>query len=174
MFWLAFAPLARDATAAAMREVVADIQARSTGDERIELYIALLVMAAIDPWGHDLRRELVMLVDDVDDVETEKKLLRSIPAIGEMIAEAERQAARQAAQQAAEQAAQRAAQQTAKAIAELLGRLFARRVGRVPTVEEERSIVERAEAIGPVLVEDALLDLEGDALLRWLAEPIRR
>ncbi|XXT25390.1 hypothetical protein WME94_28065 [Sorangium sp. So ce429] len=167
VFWLAFTPLARDATVAAMREVVAEIQARAAGEERIELYIALLVMAAIDPWGHNLRRELVMLVDDV---ETEKKLLRSIPFIGEMIAEAERQAAQHAAQEAAQQAAQ----QTAKAIAELLGRLFARRVGRVPTVEEERSIAERAEAIGPIQVEDALLDLEGDALLRWLAEPIRR
>ncbi|WP_437301753.1 hypothetical protein [Sorangium sp. So ce388] len=152
MFWLAFAPLARDATAAAMRGIVAEIQARATGEERSELYIALLVMAAIDPWGHDLRRELVMLVDDV---ETEKKLLRSIPGIGDMIAEAA---------QLGEQ----------KAIAELLGRLFARRVGRIPTVEEERSIVERAQAIGPVQVEDALLDLEGDALLRWLAEPVRR
>ncbi|WP_437663307.1 hypothetical protein [Sorangium sp. So ce1182] len=166
VFWLAFAPLARDANAAAMRGIVAEIHARAAGEDRVELYIALLVMAAIDPWGHDLRRELVMLVEDMEDVETEKKLLRSIPAIAEMIVEAERQAAQHATQQAA--------QQTAKAIAELLGRLFARRVGRVPTVEEERSIVERAEAIGPVQVEDALLDLEGDALLRWLAEPTRR
>ncbi|XXY50286.1 hypothetical protein WME91_03945 [Sorangium sp. So ce269] len=172
VFWLAFAPLARDATVAAMREVVAEMKVRAaTPEERIELYTALLVMAAIDPWGHNLRRELVMLVEDT---ETEKKLLRSIPAIGEMIAEAERQAAQQA-EQAEQRGEQRGEQKGAqKAIAELLGRLFARRVGRVPTVDEERSIVERAEAIGPVQVEDALLDLEGDALLRWLAEPIRR
>ncbi|MGK3962490.1 hypothetical protein WMF38_56450 [Sorangium sp. So ce118] len=158
---------------AAMREVVTEMKVRAaTPEERIELYTALLVMAAIDPWGHNLRRELVMLVEDT---ETEKKLLRSIPAIGEMIAEAERQAAQQAEQRGEQRGEKRGEQKGAqKAIAELLGRLFARRVGRVPTVEEERSIVERAEAIGPVQVEDALLDLEGDALLRWLAEPIRR
>ncbi|WP_437554906.1 hypothetical protein WME97_22990 [Sorangium sp. So ce367] len=61
-----------------------------------------------------------------------------------------------------------------QAIAQRLGRLFARRVGRQPTAEEERSILERAEAIGPGEVEDALLDLDTDALVRWLAEPIRR
>ncbi|XXX76315.1 hypothetical protein WMF30_52565 [Sorangium sp. So ce134] len=33
--------------------------------------------------------------------------------------------------------------------------------------------LERARAIGPGEVEDALLDLEGEALVRWLAEPIR-
>ncbi|WP_437283058.1 hypothetical protein WME90_21520 [Sorangium sp. So ce375] len=171
VFWLVFAPLARDAFAAAMREVVAEIYARAaTVEERIELYTALLVMAAIDPWEHNLRKELVMLMEDR---ETEKKLLRTIPIIGEMIAEAEQEGAKVAAQEAAKAkvAAQEGAQ---KAIAELLGRLFARRVGRQPTAEEERSIVERAQAIGPGEVEDALLDLDSDALVRWLAEPIRR
>ncbi len=105
-----------------------------------------------------------------DDRETEKKLLRSMPIIGEMILEAEQQAAQQAAK-SAEKAAEKAAE---RVIAELLGRLFARRVGRRPTTEEERSIVERAQAIGPGEVEDALLDLDGDALVRWLAEPMRR
>ncbi|AUX44289.1 uncharacterized protein SOCE26_057530 [Sorangium cellulosum] len=35
-------------------------------------------------------------------------------------------------------------------------------------------IVERARAIGPGKVEDALLDLEGDALVRWPSEPVPR
>ncbi|WP_437629855.1 hypothetical protein [Sorangium sp. So ce854] len=106
-------------------------------------------MATIDPWGHNLRKELVMMVED-----KEEGLLRRTPIIGEMIIEAE----------------QRGEQ---RAIAELLGRLFARRIGRQPTAEEERSIVERARTMGPGEVEDALLDLEGEALARWLAEPIR-
>ncbi|KYF63160.1 hypothetical protein [Sorangium cellulosum] len=38
----------------------------------------------------------------------------------------------------------------------------------------EGSILDRARALGPGEVEDALLDLEGDALVRWLAEPARR
>jgi hypothetical protein len=96
----------------------------------------------------------MMMVED-----KEEGLLRRTPIIGEMILEAE---------QRGEQKGQQ------KAVAELLGHLFARRVGRWPTTEEERSIVERASALGPGEVEDALLDLEGDALTRWLAEPVRR
>ena len=87
----------------------------------------------------------------------EEGLLRRTPIIGELIIEAE-----QRGEQRGEQ----------KAIAALLGRLFARRLGRSPTSEEERLIVERARAIGSGEVEDALLDLEGEALIRWLAEPI--
>ncbi|WP_437767102.1 hypothetical protein WMF27_20945 [Sorangium sp. So ce281] len=153
VFWLVFAPLARDASAAAMREVVAEIHARAaTSEERVELYTALLVMAVIDPWGHNLQKELVMLMDDR---ETDEKLLQSVPWIRKAIDE-------------------RARELTQQAIAPLLGRLFARRVGRQPTAEEERSILERAQAIGPGEVEDALLDLDSDALVRWLAEPMHR
>ncbi|WP_434041648.1 MULTISPECIES: hypothetical protein [Sorangium] len=154
VLWLVFAPLARDATAAALREVVAEIHtAAATAEERAELYTALLVMAAIDPWGHTLRKELIVMVED-----KEEGLLRRTPIIGEMIIEAEQRGEDRGKQ---------------KAIAELLGRLFARRLGRRPTPDEERSIVERARALGPGEVEDALLDLEGEALVRWLAEPIR-
>ncbi|WP_437289259.1 hypothetical protein [Sorangium sp. So ce406] len=159
VLWLAFAPLARDATAEVMREVVAEIHARATtGEERAELYTAFLVLATIDPWGHNLQKELITMVEDM-----EEGLLRRTPIIGEMIIEAEQRAEQRGQLQGREEA-----------IAELLGRLFARRVGRRPTTEEERSILDRARALGPGEVEDALLDLEGDALVRWLAEPARR
>ncbi|XXR49720.1 hypothetical protein WMF29_06875 [Sorangium sp. So ce381] len=47
-----FAPLARDATLAALRQIVAEIHTgAATPEERAELYTALLVMATIDPWG---------------------------------------------------------------------------------------------------------------------------
>lgn len=95
----------------------------------------------------------------VDD--KEEGLLRRTPIIGELIIEAELRGEL------------RGEERAQKAIAELLGRLFARRIGRGPTVEEERLILERARAIGACEVEDALLDLEGEALVRWLAEPIR-
>ena len=61
-----------------------------------------------------------------------------------------------------------------KAITEFFGRLFARRVGRQPTEDESRSIVERSRAIGAAEVEDALFDLDREVLVRWLAEPVRR
>ncbi|WP_437547656.1 hypothetical protein WME97_47020 [Sorangium sp. So ce367] len=157
VLWLVFAPLARDATAAALREVVAEIHAEAkAAAERAELYTALLVMAAIDPWGHNLRKELIDMVED-----KEEGLLRRTPIIGEMIIEAERRGELRGEERAQE------------AIAELLGRLFARRIGRRPTADEAHLILERARANGPGEVTDALLDLEGEALVRWLAEPIR-
>ncbi|KYF75381.1 hypothetical protein BE18_12595 [Sorangium cellulosum] len=166
VLWLVFAPLARDATAAALREVVAEIHARAaTAEERAELYTALLVMATVDPWGHTLHKELVKMVED-----KEEGLLRRTPIIGEMIVEAEQRGELRGEQRGELRGEQRGKQQ---AIVELLGRLFARRIGRRPTADEERMILERAHAVGPGEVEDALLDLEGEALVRWLAEPIR-
>ena len=163
VLWLVFVPLVQDATLAELEHAIAAIHAGAVTDgEQAELYTVLLVMAAIDPWGHNLRKELTMMVE-----ETEKGLLLRIPAIGEMIIEAE-QRGEVKGQQRGEELGQR------ETITELLGRLFARRVGRQPTTEEERSIVERARAIGLGEVEDALLDLERDALVRWLAEPVRR
>jgi hypothetical protein len=61
-----------------------------------------------------------------------------------------------------------------QAIREVLGRHFTRRVGRRPTPTEENLLVARAHALGPGETQDAILDLEGDALLRWLAEPTAR
>ncbi|WP_044989699.1 hypothetical protein [Sorangium cellulosum] len=166
VLWLVFAPLARDATAAALREVVAEIHARAgMAEERAELYTALLVMATVDPWGHTLHKELVKMVED-----KEEGLLRRTPIIGEMITEAEQRGELRGEQRGELRGELRGKQQ---AILELLGRLFARRIGRRPTPEEERMILERAHAVGPGEVEDALLDLEGEALVRWLAEPIR-
>ncbi|WP_433927314.1 hypothetical protein AB3662_29890 [Sorangium cellulosum] len=169
VLWLVFAPLARNATAAALREVVAEIHAgAASAEERAELYTALLVMATIDPWGHTLWKELVMMVED-----KEEGLLRRTPIIGEMIIEAE-QRGEQRGELRGEQRGEKRGEERGKqqAIAELLGRLFARRLGRRPTVEEEQSILERARVLGPGEVEDALLDLDGEALVRWLAEPI--
>ncbi|WP_044964193.1 hypothetical protein [Sorangium cellulosum] len=174
VLWLVFAPLARNATVAALRTIVAEIHTEAaTAEERAELYTALLVMATIDPWGHNLLKELVMMVED-----KEEGLLRRTPIIGEMIIEAERRGeerGEERGERRGEERGERRGEERGKqqAIAELLGRLFARRLGRRPTAEEERSIVERARAIGPGEVEDALLDLEADALVRWLAEPLR-
>lgn len=150
-----YTALARDASAAAMREVVADIRARAASDEeREELFAALIVLATLDPWGHNLRQEIVMTLE-----EEAHERLKQTPILGDMIVEAERLGMQQGREEA---------------IAQLLGRLFARRVGRRPTTEEERSLVERARALGAEQVEDALLDLERDALVRWLAEPVSR
>jgi hypothetical protein len=163
VLWLVFAPLARDATQDALREVVAEIHVQAADEqERAELCAAFLVMATIDPWEHNLREEAVRMVED-----KEEGLRRRVPLIGDWILEAEEKGLKAGREEGREEGRE-------AAIGELLGRLFARRVGRRHTAAEERAIVERSQAIGTVEVEDALLDLDGDALVRWLAEPAGR
>jgi hypothetical protein len=98
--------------------------------------------------------QLTMMIDEEED-DAENEAMRRIPGLGEMIIKAEKKASE-------------------AMVAKLLGRIFARRVGRLPTRGEKRKLVRRAEALGPVPVEDALLDLERDALVRWLADPPSR
>lgn len=69
------------------------------GEERAELYTALLVLATIDPWGHTLQKELMTMVEDM-----EERLLRRTPIIAEMILEAEQKAEREGQMQGREEA----------------------------------------------------------------------
>jgi hypothetical protein len=172
VFWLVFAPLARDATVPAMREVVAEIcEGAASDEERSDLLTAFEVMATIDPWGHNLGKELTMLVEDPIPNRVERFFGMTLDELRETILAREkaRTKARKRAQEEGQEEAQKHGRE--EAITELLGRLFARRVGRPPTNDEERSILDRARAVGPVEVEDALLDLDREALVRWLAEP---
>ena len=151
VLWLAFTPLARDATPAAIRDVIEEIRLQAMNEEeRDELYATLVVLASIDPWGHNLRREIIMSVE-----EKTYERLKQTPVIGAWFEEAEQRGIE-------------------KGVAQLLHRLFARRVGRQLTTDEERSITERVRALGEDQVEAAVLDLEGDALARWLAEPVAK
>jgi len=69
LLWQVFAPLAVDASAAVMREVLDEIRGRTAPDEvRAGLYTALLVMAEIDPWGHNLAKEITAMMQ-ADDLE---------------------------------------------------------------------------------------------------------
>jgi hypothetical protein len=111
-----------------------------------------LVMTSINPCGHNLLEELVMMTQEPEE-ELPQFIVERLRAM-------------------AEQLAVRAGER--RVIVELLGRLFARRVGRWPTDAEERSIVEHTRAIGSDGAVDAMLDLEPDALVRWLAEPVSR
>lgn len=66
-FWLVFTPLATNANVDFMRRIIEEIRCREPGKkERGELYTALLVMAELDPWGHNIRREIEMLVQRMD------------------------------------------------------------------------------------------------------------
>ena len=53
----------------------------------------------------------------------------------------------------------------------LVERQFQRRLGRLVTAEEHRTLVRRLGTLGPARVGDVVLDLSSDALAAWLADP---
>jgi hypothetical protein len=149
-FWLVFTPLARDATAASLREAIEILRRRvARGEERAEMYTALLVMAEIDPWGHNLRKEIKAMLDEVD-----QELLRLSPTLREAFEDGEQKGKREG-------------------IEGMLRALFMRRMGRALTADEQQALAKRAAALDPERAADALLELEGDALAAWLLDPAK-
>ncbi|APR85785.1 Hypothetical protein A7982_11134 [Minicystis rosea] len=146
VLWLSFTPLARDATPATMREIIEEIRVRALNEEeRAELYATLVVLASVDPWGHNLEREIIMSVE-----EKTYERLKQTPIIGAWFVEAEQKGIE-------------------KGVAHLLQQLFMRRFGRELTANEERSLAERVQTLGEDRVGAAVLDLDGDALARRAA-----
>jgi hypothetical protein len=152
LLWLVLTPLARDATVGRLRRVVKAIRMGARDDEeRRDLYVALIVMAKIDPWGHNLQAEIAHMIDMTEASPEERELIQS--AMRDLLEARYFRLGRE------------------EAIQELLGRLFARRVGRGPSTAEREAMLARARKLGAEKVEDAMLDREGEALVRWLLEP---
>ena len=149
-FWLVFAPLSPDATVVAMRDVVAAIRAATpAGDERWELLAALLVMADVDPWGHNLRMRIeTMIRDEPTDMIQVSKTLRDAYELGQ----------REGIEQGIEK---------------MLRGLFARRLHRALTPREQEALTARA-ALDPDKIQEQALALEGEALAAWLLSPAPR
>jgi hypothetical protein len=141
LLWRVFTPLAADASAGAMREVIDDIRGRTAPDEvRAALYTALMVMAEIDPWGHNLKKEITAMMQ-ADDLEIYKlsPTLRAAFEEGEL-----------------------------KAKQELLCEAFAEQAGRAPTSDEQAALAKRTRELGAKHALRALFKLHGDALVVWL------
>jgi hypothetical protein len=139
--WLVFTPLATDATAAAMGEVLDEIRGRVQGEqERGVLFEALLLMANLDPWGHNLKEEIMAM------------LLASDPEVMELYP---------TLREAFDKGEQRGEQK-------ILRGLFAEQAGRAPTPDEQEALVKRAHELGAEAAVRALLKLHGDALAGWL------
>lgn len=141
LLWRVFAPLATDASAGAMREVIDEIRGRTAPDEtRAALYTALLVMAEIDPWGHNLIKEITAMMQ-ADDLE----IYRLSPTLRAAFEDGE-----------------------LKGKQELLCEAFAEQAGRAPTSDEQAALAKRAQELGAKQALRALFKLHGDALVAWL------
>ncbi|MFO0593633.1 MAG: hypothetical protein U0441_39190 [Polyangiaceae bacterium] len=159
-FWLVFTPLAPDATLAAMRDVVAAIRvATPNGDERWELFAALLVIADIDPWGHNLRMRIeAMIRDEPTDMIQVSKTLRDAYELGQ------REGREEGIEKGREEGIEKGREEGIK---KMLRGLFARRLHRALTPPEQRALAARA-AVDPDQIQEKALALEGEALSAWL------
>jgi hypothetical protein len=145
MLWRVFTPLARDASAGALREVLDEIRARTSApDERAALYTAILMMADLDPWGHNLKEEIKAMMQ-AEYLEA----LKLFPTL------------REAFDEGAEKGAEKERQK-------LLVTALAAQMGRAPTADEEAGLAKRAIEVGPEQAIRTLIALHGDALVGWV------
>ena len=141
LLWLVFTPLAVDATPAALREVLDEIRhGAATVKERGVLLEALLLMANLDPWGHNLKEEIKAMMQ-ADDLE----IYRLSPTLRAAFEEGELSGA-----------------------LSLLSEAFAEQIGRSPTPDEQAALAKRTREIGAKQALRALFKLHGDALAAWL------
>lgn len=145
VLWLVFVPLARDATLEAVRGVIEELRRRVPDREELgDLYAALLVMADVDPWGHNQREEIAAMLETSTDLLQVSKTLRETFEKGRR-----------------------------EAVLDMLRRLFVRRMGRPLTEQEQQALAVRAtrEAGDPADMQEHALSLEGEALAAWLLDP---
>ena len=151
--WLVFTPLARDATVTAMIRVLDALRAQvPVAEERGDLLTALLVMADLDPWGHNLREEIMAMMqrNEEDRIIFESRTLREVFEKG------------------LDKGVEKGRQE---AIEAMLHRLLQRRIGRDLTAAEQTALLKRAHDLDPDQAIDLAGGLSGDELLTWLLGP---
>jgi predicted transposase YdaD len=159
VLWLVFIPLARDATAEVVREVVETVRVLiPSDDERADFYATFLVMAEIDPWGHNLWEEIAAMLERSDN-----ELIMRSRTLREVFERGEKEGRKEGREEGREEA-----------IRELLSKLFAQQIGRGLTAAEHAALVQRAHALGPEQVQAIVFKLQGDALAAWLQDPKAR
>lgn len=156
LVWLVFTPLARDATAEAIRSVLDEIRASvPKPDERADIYSAMAALADLKPWGYSLRREIRDMLKLTDDaVFRESVILQEAFADG--IEKGRADGIEKGRAEGIEQTVERT-----------LRNLLLRRSGRALTPAEQQALARRVHETTPEQIVD-LTELPGDALFAWL------
>ena len=142
-FWLVFAPLAVNATPELMKQVLEEMRRREPQiGERTELYGAMLVVAELNTWGHNLGKEIRSMMQSADfEAVMQSRTFREVFERGHRAA-----------------------------IEEMLQRLLVRRMQRELTPDEKATLSTRAADLSGEEA-SAVLDLDVDALRAWLHGP---
>lgn len=157
--WLAFAPLARDATPDRLRGVVRAMRRRTQdSSEFSDLAGTLLVLADADGRRRGLRRAI----------------LPSLPSEVVMQSWVFKQGIEKGIEQGIEQGIEKGIEQGLETGLALVVRQFERKLSRALTEPEHRALRERLVRLGGARLGDLAFDLDGPALERWLADPAAR
>jgi predicted transposase YdaD len=156
------------ATAESMRSVVDTITTGAPdADDRMDLLLALVVLADLAPWGHNLREDIMAMLDP-----GESELIRRSGWLRGILERERGQARNEGWNEGRNEGLNEGLDQGRReAVEAMLGELFARRLGRALRPEEREALVQRAGALGRDRVEDVVLNLEREALAAWLADP---
>lgn len=155
-FWLVFTPLAIDANRESLRQVIEEIRRREPSEEdRADLYAALLVLAELDPWKHNLRKEVEMLVQELD--------VESI-----MKSQTLRKVFEEGMEKGIEKGVEKGRQQI---LEEMLRTLLVRHLQRDLTPPEQAALSAKASTLDGQQAAEAMRSLDGDALRTWLLGP---
>ncbi|MFT3767312.1 MAG: hypothetical protein QM820_17575 [Minicystis sp.] len=166
VLWSVFVPLVRDATLEAVQRVIKDLRAHVLDAEELgDLLAAMLVMADVDPWGHNLREEIaVMLQSEGKDLMEVSKTLR------EAFERGQRAGLEKGIEAGIERGREKGLEEGRRqAVEQMLSRLFMRRLGRALTEQERQALATRAK--DPDEAQEHALSLEGEALVAWLLDP---
>jgi len=144
-FWLAFAPLTRDATAPTLKAVL-DHLGRHVNHTRdlADILATMNVLAEHDPRNRGL-------ADVIHNAFPEELIMQS-----------------SIYQRGVEQGLEQGLEQGRE---ESLSHLYHRRLGRPLTDKERETLHERLDTHGLERIGDVVFDLDGEALARWLADP---
>ncbi len=170
VLWLVFTPLARDATREALRDVVEELRARvSDARELADLYVALLVMADVDPWGYALREEIVAMILETGG----KDLIEVSKTLRDAFDRGQREGVEKGRREGVEKGRREGVEKGRReAVEEMLHQLFMQRLGRALTEQEQEGLTAHS---GHGLSEvKTALSLEGEALVAWLLDPIAK
>lgn len=145
--WMIFAPLAKDADAVKLADVLAKLRAEMPPSVFTELSAAMASIADVDQEKRGLRSVIMSLVS--------REAKMRIPFLQELRAEGREEGR---------------AEGRAEGLQPLLHQ-FERRLGRKLSADERARVVERIGVLGAARLGDVVLDLPTDALEAWLAAP---
>ena len=168
-FWLVFTCLAADANVEKMRLVIDEIRRREACEaDRDELYLTLLTLAELDPWGHHLQEEIkaMLLSPEMQEV-MKAKWVREVVALNRE--DALEEGMKKGRKEGIKKGVTKGIKKGKKAlIEEMLHHQLVRQLRRELTPAEQQALSARAGTLSGPEVAELLAHAGSGSLSSWL------